>query len=216
MRDEMVERQLEQRGLRDADVLAAMRSVPRERFVPVDQQSRAYADNALPIGHGQTISQPYIVALMTDALKLPAWRLAHPNEQPRVLDVGTGSGYQAAVLAAMGAAVVSIERDPVLAEEARTRLSELGYLVEVIIGDGSAGAPEHAPFAGIIAAAAAPAIPEPLVAQLADGARLVVPVGGRASQQLTVVRREGARTVVESMEAAVFVPLVGEHGFPER
>jgi protein-L-isoaspartate(D-aspartate) O-methyltransferase len=212
----MVSRQLEGRGFHDAEVLEAMRSVPRDRFVPMDQQARAYDDNALPIGHGQTISQPYIVARMTEALQLSAWRQAHPSEPMRVLDVGTGSGYQAAVLAQLGAEVISIERDADLAEDARARLAELGYQVNVIVGDGSAGAPDFAPFAGIVVAAAAPDVPAPLVAQLADGARLVVPVGGRWEQQLTLVRREGDRTITEPIEAAVFVPLVGEHGFPER
>jgi protein-L-isoaspartate(D-aspartate) O-methyltransferase len=212
----MITSQLERRGLRDAAVLAAMRAVPRERFVPADMLDRAYDDNALPIGRGQTISQPYIVALMTEALQLPAWQAAHPSDPLRVLDVGTGSGYQAAVLAEMGAEVVSIERDPELADQARARLLDLGYEIDVIVGDGSAGAPDHAPFAGIVVAAAAPEVPAPLVAQLAEDARLVVPVGGRYEQRLTVVRRQDTETVTESIEAAVFVPLVGEHGFSER
>jgi protein-L-isoaspartate(D-aspartate) O-methyltransferase len=212
----MITSQLERRGLRDAAVLAAMRAVPRERFVPADMLDRAYDDNALPIGRGQTISQPYIVALMTEALQLPAWQAAHPSDPLRVLDVGTGSGYQAAVLAEMGAEVVSIERDAELAEQARSRLLDLGYEIDVIVGDGSAGAPDHAPFAGIVVAAAAPEVPAPLVAQLADDARLVVPVGGRYEQRLTVVRRQDGKTVTEPIEAAVFVPLVGKHGFSER
>ncbi|HSH21710.1 MAG TPA: protein-L-isoaspartate(D-aspartate) O-methyltransferase [Candidatus Caenarcaniphilales bacterium] len=216
LRGEMVAGQLERRGLHDEDVLAAMRTVPRERFVPPDLQGRAYADNALPISHGQTISQPYIVARMTEALRLSAWRRAHPEDRPRVLDVGTGSGYQAAILAAMGAHVVSVERDAELAAEARSRLRALGYVVEVIVADGSRGAPRFAPFAGIVVAAAAPAVPGPLVDQLALDGRLVLPVGGPAEQELVVVRREGERTVIEPIEAAVFVPLVGEHGFPER
>ena len=154
--------QLERRGIEDAEVLRAMRVVPRERFVPDEQRRMAYDDGALPIGHGQTISQPYIVALMSEALALDAWRAAHETEQPKVLDVGTGSGYQAAVLAELGAKVVSIEIEPELAERARGTLTELGYDVDVRIGDGSLGAPDDAPFAGIIVAAAAPQIPVPL------------------------------------------------------
>ncbi len=212
----MVESQLVRRGIRDGEVLAAMGEVPRERFMPPEMARRAYEDNAQPIGHGQTISQPYIVARMTEALRLPAWRQKHPDELPRVLDVGTGSGYQAAVLAQMGAQVVSIERDPDLAERARRLLAELGYAVEVIVGDGSGGAPERAPFAGIVVAAAAPDVPEPLVEQLAPDGRLVLPVGPRFEQQIVAVRRIGGETVVEPLEPAVFVPLVGEHGFGGR
>ena len=141
--------QLERRGITDPEVLRAMRAVPRDRFVPADLKRPAYDDGALPIGHGQTISQPYIVASMTQALALTAWSRAHAGARPKVLDVGTGSGYQAAVLAEMGAEVVSIEREPELAESARRRcLLELGYRVRVVVGDGSAGLSAEAPFAG--------------------------------------------------------------------
>jgi protein-L-isoaspartate(D-aspartate) O-methyltransferase len=205
--------QLERRGIKDVEVLRAMRAVPREKFIPTDIRSQAYWDGALPIGHGQTISQPYIVASMTQTLALHAWRDAHEGEQPKVLDVGTGSGYQAAVLAEMGAEVVSIELEPSLAEGARRVLEELGYVVEVRIGDGSSGAPDAAPFAGILVAAAAPQIPVPLVEQLMADGRLVVPIGTRWEQVITLVRPTGDGFTQEPVEPAVFVPLLGEHGF---
>jgi protein-L-isoaspartate(D-aspartate) O-methyltransferase len=207
----MVRDQLERRGVRDRAVLAAMALVPREAFVPLDERSRAYEDGALPIGHGQTISQPFIVARMTESLALTAdWPWSSPR--PRVLDVGTGSGYQAAVLAQMGVVVVSIERDPDLADAARRRLASLGYAVDVRIGDGSLGYEPEAPYAGIVVAAAAPSVPKALVRQLGDGARLVIPVGSRATQRLTVVRRVGEGSETSLGEACVFVPLVGSQG----
>ena len=212
----MVSTQLEARGIRDPDVLDAMRLVARERLVPPHLAENAYDDNALPIGRGQTISQPYIVARMTEALALSAWREAHPGERVKVLDVGTGSGYQAAVLAQMGAQVISIERDAELAAEAQRRLAGLGYAVRVIVGDGSVGAPAEAPFCGIVVAAASPQVPQPLVDQLAPDGRLVVPVGTRWEQRIKLIRRDGDEVVSESLEPAVFVPLLGEHGFPER
>ena len=207
--------QLERRGITDAEVLRAMRAVPREKFVPADMRRAAYADGALSIGHGQTISQPYIVASMTQALALPAWRELHDGEQPRILDVGTGSGYQAAVLAEMGAKVVSIELEPELAERAKRALGESGYEVDVRIGDGSAGVPEEAPFAGIVVAAAAPQVPVPLVEQLAADGRLVLPVGTRWEQVITLIRPIGDGFAQEPVEPAVFVPLLGEHGFKD-
>ncbi|MFI5253979.1 MAG: protein-L-isoaspartate(D-aspartate) O-methyltransferase [Candidatus Limnocylindrales bacterium] len=213
-RAEMVSRQLAGRGIADRAVLAAMGAVPRERFVPAALAERAYADGALGIGGGQTISQPYMVARMTEALALAAWLAIHPDAPPRVLEVGTGSGYQAAVLARMGARVVSIERDPDLAAGARERLAELGFEeIEVLLGDGSAGWPPGAPYAGILVAAAAPEPPEPLLAELADGARLVVPVGRRDLQELVVVRRVGKRLETDMLEPCVFVPLLGRFGF---
>jgi protein-L-isoaspartate(D-aspartate) O-methyltransferase len=205
--------QLERRGIHDQTVLRAMRSVPRERFVPPDLVARAYEDGALPIGSGQTISQPYIVALMTEALALGAWSEAHDGQRPKVLDVGTGSGYQAAVLAALQADVVSIEREPELAERARDRLEELGYEVKVIVGDGSAGAPDEAPFAGIVVAAAAPDVPPPLVDELEADGRLVIPIGSRLDQTVTLVQPRNGGFSRTPIETAVFVPLLGEHGF---
>jgi protein-L-isoaspartate(D-aspartate) O-methyltransferase len=213
-RAEMVSRQLAARGIADPTVLAAMGEVPRERFVPEALIERAYDDGALGIGGGQTISQPYIVARMSEALALPAWIAAHPDVTPRVLEVGTGSGYQAAVLARMGARVVTVERDPELGAEARWRLAELGFEdITVEIADGSAGWPAEAPYAGILVAAAAPEPPEPLLAELDDGARFVAPVGRRDIQELIVVRRVGQRLETETLEPCVFVPLVGRFGF---
>ena len=212
----MVRNQLEARGIHDPATLAAMRLVPREVFVPENRVSDAYADGALSIGRGQTISQPYIVARMTALLDLEAmgwpWRA---DARPSFLDVGTGSGYQAAVLAQCGARVTSVERDPDLAGEARDRLRDLGYDVDVVVGDGSAGYRDRAPYFGIVVAAAAPDVPAPLVEHLADGARLVVPVGSRSSQRLTVVQRAGASTRTRTADACVFVPLLGRYGHSE-
>ncbi|HUR16125.1 MAG TPA: protein-L-isoaspartate(D-aspartate) O-methyltransferase [Candidatus Limnocylindrales bacterium] len=208
--------QLERRGVRDPDVLRAMRAVPREAFVPARSRNLSYSDGALPIGAGQTISQPYIVALMTEVLALSAWSAAHDGVRPRVLDVGTGSGYQAAVLIEIGADVLSIERQPELADRAREVLDRLGYRVEVRIGDGSTGAPDDAPFAGILVAAASPQVPVPLVDQLLPDGRLVIPIGSRSEQVVTLVRRTDDGFVQEPIEAAVFVPLLGAHGFADR
>ena len=208
--------QLERRGVRDEAVLRAMRAVPREAFVPAAQRKQAYEDGALPIGQGQTISQPYIVARMTEVLALGAWSAAHAGQQPRVLDVGTGSGYQAAVLAEMGAEVISVERQPELAERAHQVLDRLGYRVVVRVGDGSNGMPDDAPFAGILVAAASPQVPVPLVEQLLPDGRLVIPIGSRSEQVITLVRRTDDGFAQEPVEPAVFVPLVGEHGFADR
>jgi protein-L-isoaspartate(D-aspartate) O-methyltransferase len=210
-----VEAQLVRRGIHDEEVLRAMRAVPRERFVPREMQHSAYDDGALPIGHGQTISQPYIVASMSQALDLTAWRAAHDGQQPRVLDVGTGSGYQAAVLAEIGAQVLSIEREPALAQSARQVLEDLGYSIEVMVGDGSKGAIERKPFAGIVVAAASPQVPVPLVEQLLPDGRLVIPIGTRQNQVITLVRPTEDGFTREALEPAVFVPLLGEHGFAE-
>ena len=178
----MVEHQLLRRGIADPLVLAAMGVVPRELFVPPSLRDRAYEDSALPIGHGQTISQPYVVAAMCELLRL--------RGDERVLDIGTGSGYAAAVLAELAAEVVSIERHPALAEEASDALARAGYAnVEVRVGDGSLGAPDRAPFQAIAVAAAAPAVPETLAGQLAEGGRLVLPRGSRSSQRLLLVVR---------------------------
>jgi protein-L-isoaspartate(D-aspartate) O-methyltransferase len=206
-RGRMVERQLRRRGIRDERVLAALGRVPRELFVPVQERAAAYSDNALPIGHGQTISQPYMVARICEDLQL--------RGEERVLDVGAGSGYQAAVLAELAAAVVAVERIPELAEQARANLAFAGYeRVEVVVGDGTLGVPERAPFDAIAVAAAAPEPPPALYEQLAEGGRLVVPVGERTEQLLLVVeKREGGRRIRFSVPCR-FVPLVGERGFP--
>ena len=203
----MVERQLRRRGIRDERVLAALGRVPRELFVPVEERAAAYSDNALPIGHGQTISQPYMVARICEDLQL--------RGEERVLDVGAGSGYQAAVLAELAAQVVAVERIPELAEQARANLAAAGYeRVEVVVGDGTLGVPERAPFDAIAVAAAAPEPPPALYEQLAEGGRLVVPVGERAEQLLLVVEKRAAGRRIRCSVPCRFVPLVGERGFP--
>ena len=206
-RARMVETQLRARGIRDPRVLAAMGSVPREAFVPAGLEVLAYSDEALPIEHEQTISQPLMVALMTELLA--------PGPGERVLEVGTGSGYQAAVLAAMGCRVTSVERLAELATTARARLARLGYgdRVEVRVGDGSAGLPGEAPWPLILVAAAAPRVPDALSGQLADGGRLVIPVGRRYEQELVLVERQGAKLRTTNHGACVFVPLLGEGGW---
>jgi len=201
-REAMVAEQIEQRGVRDARTLAAMRTVPRHLFVPPALQAEAYADHPLPIGHDQTISQPYIVAFMTEALGLRGGET--------VLEVGTGSGYQAAVLAEIAARVYTIEIVAPLAEEARERLKRLGYRnVEVRAGDGYAGWPEKAPFDAVMVTAAAPHIPEPLKQQLKDGGRLVIPVGDE-SQELVVLTRTGTAYVEDRVLPVRFVPMTGK------
>jgi protein-L-isoaspartate(D-aspartate) O-methyltransferase len=206
-RAEMVAQQLRARGIRDERVLGAMGSVPRERFVSPDLADRAYADAALPAALGQTISQPLMVALMTELLAV--------EPGVRVLEIGTGTGYQAAVLAAIGCRVTSIERLADLAAAARQRLSALGYaeVVKVLVGDGSLGSPGGGPWERIIVTAGAPRIPEALVAQLADGGRLVIPVGSRYAQDLVLVERTGEGTGTTSHGPCVFVPLVGADGW---
>lgn len=215
VREHMVRDQLRARGIRDPATLSAMSLVPREAFVPEGRRDHAYADSPLSIGHGQTISQPYIVARMTELLGLADQGWPWSSSRPSFLDVGTGSGYQAAVLAQCGARVTSIERDADLAAAARARLVRLGYDVEVLVGDGSAGYPKNAPYAGIVVAAASPEVPEPLVDQLADGARLVVPVGSSRQQRLTIVRRHGRRIETRAADGCVFVPLVGRYAHPD-
>ena len=204
----MVEGQLRARGIHDERVLAALLVVPRDAFVRADLRGSAYADDALPIEAGQTISQPYIVGRMTELLR------ASPGD--RVLDIGTGSGYQAAVLAEMGCRVLSIERHASLAETARERLAALGYgdRIEIRVGDGSLGAPAGAPWRAILVAAAAPRIPDALREQLDPaGGRLVLPVGDRDRQQLIVVTRDGDTWTETSDGPVVFVPLIGAEGF---
>jgi protein-L-isoaspartate(D-aspartate) O-methyltransferase len=202
----MVERQLRGRDIRDERVLAAMERVPRELFVPEGLTDRAYDDAALPIGSGQTISQPYMVARICEELAL--------RGHERVLDVGTGSGYQAAVLAELADAVVTVERIPELAAEARRNLAAAGYgRVDVRVGDGTLGVPERAPYTGIAVAAAAPEMPRTLYEQLEPSGRLVVPVGGPRGQRLEVVVRSPEGPAVVRSVPCRFVPLLGEEGF---
>ncbi len=211
----MVRSQLQARGIHDPATLAALGVVPREAFVPPGQRGQAYSDGALAIGRSQTISQPFMVALMTQALGLVELGWPWPGDGPTFLDVGTGSGYQAAVLAQLGGRVVSVERDAELAEAARDRLAGLGYDVDIVVADGSLGVSDHAPYAGIVVGAGAPSVPGPLVAQLADGGRLVIPIGTRSSQRITVVHRRGRDVTTRTSESCVFVPLVGQYGHPD-
>ena len=206
-RARMVEAQLRARDIKDPRVLAAMAAVPREAFVPDRERAAAYQDGPLPIGAGQTISQPYMVARMTE--------LIHVAAGDRVLDIGTGSGYQAAVLAELGCQVTSIEREADLAASAAARLADLGYAgrVEVRTGDGTLGAPDGAPWDGIVVAAAAPAVPDTLREQLADVRRMVIPVGTRREQLLIVVERHGDEWREWSDGPCVFVPLIGAAGW---
>jgi protein-L-isoaspartate(D-aspartate) O-methyltransferase len=205
----MVEQQLRSRDVEDVRVLEAMERVPRELFVPDDLARRAYDDAALPIGFGQTISQPYMVARICEALSL--------RGSERVLDVGTGSGYQAAVLAELAHEVHTIERLPELVAFARARLAQAGYgdRVHVHVGDGTLGLPEHQPYDAIAVAAAAPDLPVSLYDQLAERGRLVVPVGGRRGQQLQLVVRSPEGPAVARSIPCRFVPLVGEEGFSD-
>jgi protein-L-isoaspartate(D-aspartate) O-methyltransferase len=203
----MVDRQLRRRDIDDERVLEAMERVPREKFVPPSIAARAYDDAALPIGEGQTISQPYMVARICEALSLRGGE--------RVLDVGTGSGYQAAVLAELAGEVHTIERIPELAEEAQATLEAAGYggRVHVHVGDGTLGLPEHAPYDAIAVAAAAPELPSTLYEQLVERGRLVVPVGGRRGQRLQLIVRSPEGPAIVRSVPCRFVPLVGEEGF---
>lgn len=206
LRARMVERQLRRRGIGDERVLAAMGEVPREEFVPERHRSRAYADSALPIGEGQTISQPWIVAAICQALQL--------SGSERVLEIGSGSGYSAAVLARLAAEVIGIERHESLAAEARRALDRLGVEnVELRVGDGSRGVPERAPFEAIGVHATAPALPRTLLGQLADGGRLVVPIAADRADLLTAFERRGQELRSEEIGPCRFVPLIGEEGF---
>ena len=203
----MVFDQLRRRGIKDDRVLDALASVPRERFVPEGQREHSCTDRALAIGHGQTISQPFMVAIMTEALRVEAGH--------RALEIGTGSGYQAAVLSAVGAEVYTVERVPELVEKARARLDELGFGdVRIREGDGSLGWPEQAQFDRILVTAAAPAVPPPLLEQMdPHGGRLVAPVGPRDLQDLVVVERVGNDWVTEKVLECRFVLLLGIEGW---
>jgi protein-L-isoaspartate(D-aspartate) O-methyltransferase len=202
----MVERQLRARGIGDERVLAAMGEVPRETFLPEELQGRAYADSALPIGEEQTISQPWIVAAICQALELRGSEL--------VLEVGTGSGYSAVVLAQLSAHIVSVERHAQLSRAAAEALESLAVRnVELVVGDGSLGVPQRGLFDAIAVHASAPAVPPALIDQLADGGRLVVPISGADADVLTVLRREGDRLETTDLGPCRFVPLIGEGGF---
>jgi len=206
-RDRMVEEQLKARGIMDERLLAAFRKVPRHSFVPEEFQSQAYTDHPLPIGVGQTISQPYMVALMTSCLQL------HGHE--RVLEIGAGSGYQTAILAELALEVFSVERLPELLRAASERLSALGYLnVHLTTGNGSLGWPEQAPYEAIVVTAAAPDIPAPLLAQLTDPGRMVLPIGPHDAQMLIEVEQRRGMVTRREIASCVFVPLCGQYGWP--
>jgi protein-L-isoaspartate(D-aspartate) O-methyltransferase len=208
-RHAMIETQLRRRGIRDEKVLEAMFAVPRHEFVKAAHIDAAYEDRPLPIGETETISQPYMVAAMTAAARV------EPGE--KVLEVGTGSGYQAAILAHLGARVYSIERNALLAEEARSRLARLGYKdIEVLSGDGSEGNLAAAPYHAIIVTAGSPQAPPALLDQLADGGRLVIPVGGRERQDLQLIFKHGGQIVTQLLDPCQFVPLIGKQAWPER
>lgn len=201
LRHQMVDSQLRQRGIADERVLLAMERVPRHEFAPERYRDQAYEDHPLPIGEGQTISQPYIVAIMLDALKLT------PTD--KVLEIGTGSGYVTALLAELTARVISIERHESLAQSARALLAALGYSnVNVVTGDGTRGFPETAPYDAIVVSAAAAEMPPALIAQLGEGGRMIIPVGADDSQQLLLVRMENGQLRTEFRELCRFVPLI--------
>lgn len=203
----MVQEQIRERGVRDPRVLDAMLRVPRHEFVSEDMLNGAYADQPLPIGEGQTISQPFMVAAMTQAMELAG--------EERVLEVGTGSGYQAAILALLAREVHSMETVVPLATAAHARLARLGYKnVQVHSGDGTLGWEKAAPYDAIMVTAAAPRIPPPLVEQLAEGGRLVIPVGAATEQELVRVRKIEGRITAESLHYCRFVPLLGRYGWP--
>lgn len=206
LRHRMVEEQIRRRGIRDEGVLSAMEEVPRHLFVPKEYRRLAYADEPLPIGEGQTISQPYIVAEMTAALRL--------SGKEKVLEIGTGTGYQTAILARLCREVVTVERIASLSGDAERRLAGMGVAnVTFVVGDGSLGSPPHAPFDRILSAAASPSVPAPWLEQLSGDGILVLPVGDRYEQALTRVTRKEGRSATEVLGGCRFVPLVGVHGF---
>jgi len=204
----MVENQIKRRGITDERVLAAMEEVPRHEFVEEGLKGVAYQDGPLPIGLDQTISQPYIVALMTELLDV--------SEEHKVLEVGTGSGYQAAVISLLAMSVITVERVPKLFKEAKDTLRKLGYNnITVVMADGSIGYREYAPYDRIIVTAAAPSVPDDLINQLADNGKIVIPVGDIISQQLVVLRKEGSKTIRTDSIGVRFVPLRGRKGWQD-
>ena len=208
-RHAMIEQQLRARGIHDERVLEAMLAVPRHEFVPTTLKSAAYEDRPLPIGETETISQPYIVAAMTQAVNVQAGEKA--------LEIGTGSGYQASILAHLGANVVTVERNPSLAAEAQARLAQLGDSgIEVVVGDGSQGYPPGAPYDIILVTAAAPSVPEVLLNQLADGGRMVIPVGHLRQQELYLISRRGSEFTRRLLDPCQFVPMIGRYGWQEQ
>ncbi|MFH1245774.1 MAG: protein-L-isoaspartate(D-aspartate) O-methyltransferase [Candidatus Omnitrophota bacterium] len=207
LRKQMVEQQLLSRGINERDIIKAFETIPRHKFVPGKYVGRAYADEPVPIGNGQTISQPYIAALMTQCLA--------PAKNAVILEIGTGSGYQTAVLAMLAARVYTVERVAALAKAASARLEELGcHNVALKADDGNPGWPEYAPFDGIMVTAACSAIPQPLIEQLKVGGKLIVPVGRKFSQVLTEVIRHKNRIEIKQVCGCVFVPLIGNYGWP--
>jgi len=208
-RHAMVEYQIRRRGIRDEKVLEALFIVPRHEFVPAPYIMAAYEDRPLPIGESETISQPYIVAAMTVAAKVK------PGD--RALEIGTGSGYQAAILAHLGARVYTVERNPQLAESARARLLRLGYEgIDVICGDGTEGYPSAAPYQVILVTAASPDVPQPLLDQLDEGGRMVIPVGNLQHQDLELIFKHGNQIATRFLDPCQFVPLIGKYGWSER
>jgi len=207
LRKKMVETQLIPRGIRNKKVIEAFLVVPREKFVPENLKESAYDDTPLPIGEGQTISQPYIVALMTELLDL--------KSEEKVLEIGTGSGYQAAILSEIGCEVYSVERIPALATKAGKILQQLGYNVKIKIGDGTLGWEEYTPYDGIIVTAGGPKIPQSLLTQLKEGGRLVMPVGDMFSQDLIRITKVKGKFIKENFGTCQFVPLKGKEGWNE-
>ena len=207
-RKTMVEEQLKSRRIRDKRLLAVMLEIPRHRFVPASLADRAYEDNPLPIGDGQTISQPYIVAEMTQALCLEGTE--------KVLEIGTGSGYQTAILSRLSREVITVERLDSLSRAAQATLADISIRnVRFRVGDGTLGAPDDAPFDRVIVTAAAPDVPEPLFTQMGEGGIMVIPIGGRWEQDLVSIRKEEGIARKEYLGGCRFVPLLGKHGFPE-
>jgi len=207
-REEMVLRQIQARGVKNTRVLEAMRVIPRHLFIQQAYAKEAYNDYPLPINGGQTISQPYIVGLMTELL--------NPGPGDKILEIGTGSGYQAAILAACGAKVITIERIEFIAKQAEENLKKAGVSdITIILGDGTAGYPKEAPYNGIIITAGTPQIPAPLISELAPGGRLVAPVGEETIQELIRLTRNNNKIITEKFGAVRFVPLIGEYGWEE-